>query len=81
MIFRPLTRAEFDAMPETGKARRRAHWQGIVRGLQAEHTRRYHSAANILALELTCTWDHCTGKALSVSGLCPQHAHKARGVA
>lgn len=76
--IRLLTAEQFAAMPESARATRRAHWKGIIRGLQHEQDRRYHSAAHILALELGCTAGHCNGHALSGTGLCAQHLHKAR---
>ena len=76
--IRLLTREQFATMPETAKATRRAHWQGIIRGLQHEQNRLYHSAAHVLALELACTADHCRAHALSGTGLCAQHLHKER---
>ena len=78
--IRLLTRAEFEAIPEAGKARRRAHWQGIIRGLQVEHERQYRGAAHAAALSaaFACEVDSCRANALSGSGLCAQHLHKAR---
>jgi hypothetical protein len=45
---RLLTRTEFDAMPDKAKETRQAHWRGIIRGLEIEHQRRYHSHAGDL---------------------------------
>lgn len=46
--IRLLTRAEFNAMPATVKETRQAHWRGIIRGLEIEHQRRFHSHAGDL---------------------------------
>lgn len=46
--IRLLTRAELDAMPNTAKDARQAHWQGIIRGLAMEHQRQFHSHADAL---------------------------------
>ena len=46
--IRLLTKAEYDAMPNRAKEARRAHWAGIIRGLQFEHDRMYHSHADAL---------------------------------
>jgi hypothetical protein len=45
---RLLTRAEFSLMPDTVKDARQAHWRGIIRGLEIEHQRRFHSHAGDL---------------------------------
>jgi hypothetical protein len=45
---RLLTRAEFNLMPDTVKDARQAHWRGIIRGLEIEHQRRFHSHAGDL---------------------------------
>jgi hypothetical protein len=76
--IRLLSPEQFASMPETARATRRAHWAGIIRGLQHEQDRRYHSAAHILALEVTCKESHCKAHALSGTGLCAQHLHKVR---
>ncbi|MGZ4519125.1 MAG: hypothetical protein ACXVXP_09460 [Mycobacteriaceae bacterium] len=46
--IRLLTRADFEAMPATVKEARQAHWRGIIRGLEIEHQRRFHSHAGDL---------------------------------
>jgi hypothetical protein len=66
--IRLLTAREFQALPEKGKAARRAHWQGIIRGLQLEHERTYH-AHTPGDLRTTCSLDGCN-RPLSRKGLC-----------
>lgn len=50
MTFTPLTREQFATLTEQQRTTRRAHWAGIIRGLQADHDRRYHSAARATEL-------------------------------
>lgn len=45
MTFTPLTRAQFEAIPEPMRNLRRANWQRIVRELGQDHHTRYHAAA------------------------------------
>ncbi len=43
MTFTPLTREQFEAIPEPMRHLRRANWQRIVRELGADHHARYHA--------------------------------------
>ena len=92
MTFTPLTREQFEDMPLSMVRRRQADMRRIVEALRLDHYGRYHApleariadwATNRAALAeaVGCMELHCQGKALSGTGLCAQHLHKARSAA
>ena len=92
MNFQPLTRAQLEAMPLSAYQRRQRELARIVDALRLDHYARYHAprearitewATNraVLSAAVGCTEPHCAGKALSGTGLCAQHLHKARSAA
>jgi hypothetical protein len=50
MSFTPLTREQFHAMTDNQRTIRRLVWADIIRGLQADHDRRYHAPERRAAL-------------------------------
>lgn len=80
--FPLLTATEFAQMRPEAKAKRQADWKGVVRGLQFEHDRLYHSHADALAEalqapEVFCEIEGCQGRRYAW-GLCRSDYRKAR---
>lgn len=50
MNFRYLTQRDLAHMTPAMKARRQANWQGLIRGLQQEHERMFHSPERVTEL-------------------------------